>query len=233
MVTPPAAGRPARRQATPTPPPPKFAPVQRPAAPPASGPAAPTARSPSQTGARSNPGANRTRFRTRAAALACTPGRESASREPAASANTDCGEASRSGADGCFASSIPAGRCNGKSALLRSDSAIRRSARRQERGDPRCGGAGPRQAVRPNKADDTQASGAPPVVASRRDRRCNRLRRRRSRPNSTAQLSRRDRMRRFSAPSRPAPKSPSRNACFGSPRLLFSALSLRWREPQF
>ena len=54
-------------------------------------------------------------------------------------------------------------------------------------------------------------------------RRCNRPGRRRLRPNLIAPPSRRDRMRRFSAPSRLAPKSPSRNACCGLLRRLFSA----------
>ena len=70
-----------------------------------------------------------------AATSAAIAGREPASREPTPSSNSGCGEASRSGADSGFASSIPAGCCNGQPAFLRIEdrpnSSVRGSAGRQ------------------------------------------------------------------------------------------------------
>ena len=120
--TSPGAGKPgaAPAKAVPPPPPPQFSTVQRPSAPSAPGPAAPSARSPSQTGA---PGPIRGRSHARsgrgAATSAADAREEPASQQPAASANPVCGEASRGGADGGFAGSIPARCCNGQPALLR------------------------------------------------------------------------------------------------------------------
>ena len=103
--------------------------TQRPVAPPAPVFAAP-ARSPSPTGA---PGQADARSGNRSAAPSVADaGAGSACREPAASANSDRGKASRSGADGGFARSIPAGRCNGQPALLRTEDRPGRSAGRGE-----------------------------------------------------------------------------------------------------
>ena len=134
-----AWSRKARRaapRAAPPPPPPQFSTVQRPSAPAAPGPAAPSARSPSQTGAPGQPGATATPVQGAAQRPPPPPqGGSQPAGSPHASANSGCGEASRSGADGGFASSIPAGCCNGQPAFLRiedrPDSSVRGSAGRQ------------------------------------------------------------------------------------------------------
>ena len=90
----------------------------------------------------------------------------------------------------------------------------------------------PGRAIRPNKADDAQAFGAPPVVATRHDE-----------PVRSAEAlevaagfdrhglaSRPDAE--IRARSRRAPMSPSRNPCSGSRPRSSLALSLRWREPR-
>ncbi len=135
--TSPGAGKPgAPPRAVPPPPPPQFSTVQRPSAPGALGPGAPSARSPSRTGAhRPIRRDSHARSGRGAATSDAIAGREPASREPPPGANSGCGEASRSGADGGFASSIPAGCCNGQPAFLRiedrPDSSVRGSAGRQ------------------------------------------------------------------------------------------------------
>ena len=169
-----------------------------------------------------------------AATSAAGAGTEPASRDPAASASPARGTAGRSGADGGFAGSIPTGCCHGQPALLRS---------RAGRAAPSVRARGSEDEGLPGVAALDPAQGGPTEQDRRRGRRsarhdcraplttkpCNRPRRRKSRPSSTALAWLPDRRRKSSARSRRAPRSPSRNACCGSPRRSSLALSLRWR----
>ena len=119
--TPPVAGKPvAAPRPAPPPPPPQFSTVQRPSAPAAPGPSRPFGAI-AFANRRAKPTRRDSHARSGrgAATSAAIAGREPASREPTASSNSGCGEASRSGADSGFASSIPAGCCNGQPAFLR------------------------------------------------------------------------------------------------------------------
>ena len=73
-------------------------------------------------------GRSRARSGRDAATSAADAREDPAVREPAASANPGCREASRSGAAGGFAGSIPAGCCNGQPAFLRIEDRPGRSA---------------------------------------------------------------------------------------------------------
>jgi hypothetical protein len=176
-LNPSPVGRPgaAPARAAPAPPPPRYASVQRPSAPTAPGPA-PVARSPSQAGALVQPGG------------ASPPAPNAAQRPspPMQGGNPPAGSppqaptpvAGRPAAATTPTVASPA-RSQLAAAMANQPSAF---ASRTGRAAPSVGAQGgkddgipgvaaldPGRAVRPNKTDDAQASGAPPVVANRSD----------------------------------------------------------------
>ena len=102
----------------------------------------------------------------------------------------------------------------------------------KDEGLPGVAALDPGRAIRPNRADGHEESGAPPVVAARRDEPVQWA----EAPEIAAEFDRPGMALRPEAeiqrPGAPAPKSPSPSACCGSRRPLFSELSLRWRELQ-
>ena len=224
--TPPASqrGKPAPRRraesrlrASRPPPAPTFSTVQRPSAPAAPGPAAPSARSPSQTGAPSQPGAAADARSGRGAATSAADAREDpAGREPAASANPGCREASRSGADRWLRRLDPSWLLQWPTSLppdRRPAGPLRRWGRRTARMKV-CPDW--RRSTRPRRSDRTR-----PTTGTRSTRRPlsravtmnlgNGPKRPKWRRSSTAPAWRPDRRRRCSARLRRAPKSPSRS----------------------
>ena len=167
-LTSPAAGKPGAAPAKAVPPPPPAQPtaVQRPPAP--AGPSAPSARSPLQTGAPSQLG------------TASTPVQGAAQRPPPPTQPR-----SQPAASSPQAPIPPAGKPAATptvSSPARSQLAAEMANPPSSRAAPSVGAAGgkdeglpgvaaldPGRALRPNKADDAQASGAPPVVATRHD----------------------------------------------------------------
>jgi hypothetical protein len=167
-LTSPAAGKPgaAPAKAVPPPPPAQPAAVQRPPAP--AGPSAPSARSPLQTGAPSQLG------------TASTPVQGAAQRPPPPTQPR-----SQPAASSPQAPIPPAGKPAATptvSSPARSQLAAEMANPPSSRAAPSVGATGgkdeglpgvaaldPGRAVRPNKADDAQASGAPPVIATRHD----------------------------------------------------------------
>ena len=181
--TAPAARKPdaAPAKAAPPPPPPKFASVQRPAAPPPSGPIAPSApgsaappgRPPSQTGSPVQPG-------IASAPLQGQPPRPSPPTQersqptggppqaptpvagrPAATAPAVASPA-RSQLAAAMANQPSTGLRSGRTAPLV-------GTKGKDEGLPGVAALDPGRAVRPNRADDAEESGAPPVIVSRRD----------------------------------------------------------------
>jgi hypothetical protein len=173
---PPVAAKPEATpaKAAPPPPPPKFATVQRPTAPPAPGPAAATARSPSQTGVPGQPGA--ANAAVPAAAQRPAPPLPERSQplgsppqaptpvagRPAAGASTAASPA-RSQLAAAMANQPPSGSRTGRAAPP-----VGAKGGKDE-GLPGVAALDPGRAVRPSRADDPEGSGAPPVVAARRD----------------------------------------------------------------
>jgi hypothetical protein len=173
---PPIAAKPdvAPAKAAPPPPPPKFATVQRPAAPPAPAPAAPTARPASQTGAPGQPGAANPPVQSAAQRPAPLPQERSqpagsppqaptpVAGRPAAATPTAASPA-RSQLAAAMANQPPSGSRTGRAP----PSVAAKGAK--DEGLPGVAALDPGRAVRPNRADGPEESGAPPVVAARRD----------------------------------------------------------------
>jgi hypothetical protein len=173
---PPIAGKPdaAPAKAAPPPPPPKFATVQRPAAPAAPGPAGPTARSPAQPGASNQPGTASAPVQSAVQRPAPPPQERSqpaagppqaptpVAGRPAASAPTVASPA-RSQLVAAMANQPPSGSRTGRAAPP-----VGAKVGKDE-GLPGVAALDPGRAVRPSRAEDPEGSGAPPVVAARRD----------------------------------------------------------------
>jgi hypothetical protein len=174
--TPPVAGKPGAAPAKAVPPPPQFATVQRPTAPTAPGPAAPSARSPSQTGAPGQLGAAATPIQ--GAAQRSPPTTQERSQPagsppqaPTAPAGKPAAAAPPPTAASPARSQLAAAMANQPSFASRTGRAAPSVGAKvgKDEGLPGVAALDPGRAVRPNKADDAQASGAPPVVATRHD----------------------------------------------------------------
>jgi hypothetical protein len=173
----PAAGKPGASPAPKAaPPPPQFATVLRPSAPSAPDPAAPSARSPSQTGAANQIGPANAPVQA-AAAQRPPPSAQARSQpagsppraptppagKPAAAAPAAATSPARSQLAAAMGNSLSFGSKTGRGA-----SSVGAKGGKDE-GLPGVTALDAGRAVRPNKADDAQASGAPPVVATRHD----------------------------------------------------------------
>jgi hypothetical protein len=166
-------GSPAPKAAPPSPP--QFATVLRPSAPSAPDPAAPSAQSPSQTGAANQLGPANASVQAAAAQRpppsaqgrsqpAGSPPRAPAppAGKPAAAAPAAAISPARSQLAAAMGNSLSFGSKTGRGA-----SPV--GAKGKDEGLPGVTALDAGRAVRPNKADDAQASGAPPVVATRHD----------------------------------------------------------------
>ena len=175
--TSPAAGKPGASPAPKAaPPPPQFATVLRPSAPSAPDPAAPSARSPSQTGAANQIGPANAPVQA-AATQRPPPSAQARSQpagsppraptppagKPAAAAPAAATSPARSQLAAAMGNSLSFGSKTGRGA-----SSVGAKGGKDE-GLPGVTALDAGRAVRPNKADDAQASGAPPVVATRHD----------------------------------------------------------------
>jgi hypothetical protein len=170
---PPGAGKPPAK-AAPSPPSPQFATVHRAAAPSGPGPAVSSARPPSQTGAPGQPGA------ANAPVLGATqrppPVTQERSQPAGGTAQAPTPVAGRPAAAAPMAAS-PA-RSQLAAAMANQPSSASRTSRTgppvaakggKDEGLPGVAALDPGRAVRPNRGDDHEESGAPPVVAARRD----------------------------------------------------------------
>ena len=173
--TSPLAGKPdpAPAKAVPPPPPPQFSTVQRPSAPSAPGPASPLARSPSPTGA---PGQSGTAAMPVQGAAQRSPsptqGRIQPGGSPPQAPTPVAGKPAAGAATASPArSQLAAAMANQPSSGSRTGRAALSVGAKggKDEGLPGVAALDPGRAVRPNKADDAQASGAPPVVVTRPD----------------------------------------------------------------